>query len=82
MFYYALANLRPVYRSTLKSIHLLAVVYYYHICKYEIDTILEPIVNAVKKLEQVSAIVVILKLNLSFTSIYGYICETYLCALM
>lgn len=50
--YYTLGNLHPKYRSSLKSIHLLNAVYYKHIAKYGIDTILQPIVDAVKKLEQ------------------------------
>ena len=52
--YYTLGNLHPKYCSSLKSIHLLNAVYYHHIIKYGIDAILQPIVDAVKKLEQAS----------------------------
>ena len=53
MIYYTLGNLHPKYRSPLKGIQLLSVTDYSLIEKYGIDAILEPIVDAVKSLEEV-----------------------------
>ena len=53
MIYYTLGNLHPKYRSPLKGIQLLNVTDYSLIEKYGIDTILESIVDAVKRLEEV-----------------------------
>ena len=52
-FYYLLGNLSPYLRSQLKSIQLLAVAKAQVIVKYGADAILEPIMNDIKKLEQV-----------------------------
>lgn len=49
MFYF-LANVRPQYRSTLKSIQLLAVGKYEHIVKYGIDYFMQPFVDDLKTL--------------------------------
>ena len=49
MFYF-LANIRPQYRSTLKSIQLVAVGKYEDIVKYATDEFLRPFVKDVKKL--------------------------------
>ena len=53
LIYYVLGNLHPKLRSMLKGIHLLNVTYYKFIVKYGIDAVLEPIVDAVKSLEEV-----------------------------
>ena len=49
MFYF-LANIRPQYRSTLKSIQLVAVGKYEDISKYGIDTFMQPFVEDIKRL--------------------------------
>ena len=51
--YYTLGNLDPKYRSSLKSIQLLSVVKYTLVVKHGIGKILEPVVEAIKELEQV-----------------------------
>ena len=51
--YYTLGNLHPKLRSSLKGIHLLSIVKHSYVIKYGIDKILEPVVEAVKKLEEV-----------------------------
>ena len=51
--YYTLGNLHPKHRSPLKGIHLLNITYYSLIQRYGIDTILEPIIADVKRLEEV-----------------------------
>ena len=52
LFYYTLGNIRPRYRSQLKSIQLLAVVKRCVINKYGINAILEPIVDKILELEK------------------------------
>ena len=52
--YYTLGNLDPKLRSTLKSIHLLGIVHHSVINRYRIEIILNPVVEAVKKLEKAS----------------------------
>lgn len=51
LFYFALENLDPKFRSTLDSICLLAIVKFSVIQTYGVDVILEPFVEAVQKLE-------------------------------
>ena len=51
--YYTLGNIHPKFRSSLKSIQLLSIVKYSCIVDYGIDVILEPVVEAIMKLEQV-----------------------------
>ena len=53
MFYYQLLNLPPQYRSTLRSIHLVAIAKHTVIRKYDSDEILKPFIDDLKKLEQV-----------------------------
>ena len=52
-FYFTLGNLHPKYRSTLKSIQLLALVKNDHIQKYGMDSVLQHITADVAKLEEV-----------------------------
>ena len=52
--YYTLGNLDPKLRSTLKSIHLLGIAHHSVINRYGIEIILNPVVEAVKKLEKAS----------------------------
>lgn len=54
MFYYQLLNLPPQYRSTLQSIHLVAIAKHTAIQKYDSDEILKPLMDDLKKLEQVN----------------------------
>lgn len=51
LFYYTLGNLDPKLRSTLDSICLLTIVKVSVIQAHGIDAVLEPFVEAVKKLE-------------------------------
>ena len=51
LFYYTLGNLHPKLRSTLDGINLLAIVKVSVIQTYGIDAILEPFVDAIRKLE-------------------------------
>ena len=53
-FYFTLGNLSPKYRSTLKSIQLLALIKNVHIKKYGIESVLECITCDIKKLEKVN----------------------------
>ena len=53
-FYYLLGNLPPKYRSSLKSIQLIALVKSSFISTYGIDRILKPLVSDLKQLEAVS----------------------------
>ena len=50
MFYWMLLNIRPAYRSTLRSIQLLAVANARDIRKYGIDSVLAPAVADLKAL--------------------------------
>ena len=52
--YYTLGNLDPKLRSTLKSIHLLGIAHHSVIQRYGIEIILNPVIEAVKKLEKAS----------------------------
>ena len=54
LFYYTLGNLEPHLRSPTNGIQLVSVVKTSLIGKYGIDTILEPFVQAIVKLESVS----------------------------
>ena len=54
IFYYQLGNLSPYLRSQLKSIQLLAIAKAPVVVKYGSDTILEPFMQDLKMLEQVS----------------------------
>jgi len=53
VFYYQLGNLRPKYRSSLCSIHLVSIAKSSVIQKYGPDKILEPFISDIKKLEKV-----------------------------
>ena len=53
MFYYQLLNIPPQYRSTLQSIHLVAIAKHTVIQKYGSDEILKPFMDDLKTLEQV-----------------------------
>ena len=53
MFYYLLANIRPVFRSTLPSIELLAIARAEDIHSYGCKELLEPFVTVMKELGQV-----------------------------
>jgi len=53
MFYYQLLNLPPQYRSTPRSIHLVAIAKHTVIQKYDSDEILKPFMDDLKQLEQV-----------------------------
>ena len=53
LFYYQLGNLSPQYRSSTKSIHLVAIAKSSVIVKYGANKILEPFMDAIKKLEEV-----------------------------
>lgn len=53
LFYYTLGNIHPRLRSGLQTIQLLTVVKTTHITTYGIDTILEPFMEDIKKLEKV-----------------------------
>lgn len=53
VFYYQLGNLRPMYRSSLCSIHLVSIAKSSVIQKYGPDKILEPFIADVKELEKV-----------------------------
>ena len=54
LFYYTLGNLKPYLRSSLDSIQLVAVLPSPILEKYGIDTVLEPFMSDLKKLESVS----------------------------
>ena len=47
-FYYQLANIKPIYRSKLKSVHLLAICKTSYMKKYGINAIFSPIVEDLK----------------------------------
>ena len=47
-FYYQLANIKPIYRSRLKSVHLLAICKTSYMKKYGINAIFSPIVEDLK----------------------------------
>lgn len=52
-FYFTLGNLHPKYRSTLKSIQLLALIKNEHLKQYGMDSVLRYITADVAKLEKV-----------------------------
>lgn len=52
-FYYCLANIEPALRSKLQSIMVLAIVKTSYIAEHGVDTILEPFINDIKRLESV-----------------------------
>lgn len=58
--YYTLGNICPKYRSQLDAIQLLAVATYPVIKKYGIDAILEPFLDDLQFLEQVSTFALII----------------------
>ena len=53
MFYYQLGNLSPEYRSSIKSIHLVAIAKSSVISKYGANKILEPFMKDIQQLEKV-----------------------------
>ena len=53
MFYYTLGNLSPKYRSFLRAIQLACVAPVSVVNKYGVDAVLAPVVQQLKKLEQV-----------------------------
>lgn len=53
MFYYTLGNLSPKYRSLLRAIQLACVAPVSVVNKYGVDAVLAPVVQQLKKLEQV-----------------------------
>ena len=52
MFYYQLGNLSPKYRSSLRSIHLVAIAKSTTVQKYGADKMLTPFMNDIKELEK------------------------------
>ena len=52
-FYFTLGNIHPKYRSTLNSIQLLALVKVELLETYGMNSILEPMVKDIQKLEEV-----------------------------
>lgn len=54
LFYWVLLNVHPCHRSTLRFIQLLAVAKSNHILSYGIDAILEPAINDIQTLANVS----------------------------
>jgi len=52
VFYYTLGNIRPVHRSQLKAIQLLAIVKRPLITKYGVNAVLEPFMQEVRELEK------------------------------
>lgn len=50
MFYFALGNISPKFRSKLSSIHLITIVKTSLIVQYGIDTVLKPFIEDLKKL--------------------------------
>ena len=62
LFYCTLGNIPPIYRSTLQSIQLFAVVKSAVLQKYGADTILEMFMDGIKSLERLCN-------NLFYTSI-------------
>ena len=71
-FYYLLGNISPRLRSKISSIQLLLLVKYDSIIKVGIETVLQPFIEDIQRLESVSMhasslqIVVVPKLNESF----------------
>ena len=55
LFYYTLGNIKPDYRSTLENIQLVAVTKSSVLQEYGSDHILKPIMDDIKKLEEVSS---------------------------
>ena len=53
LFYYTLANFEPKYRSTLKSIQLVAVATYPVVKEYGFECILKPFIDNMNKLREV-----------------------------
>lgn len=56
VFYYILTNIRPVFRSTLPCVQLLAIAKADDIHAYGVKELLEPFVRSMKLLAQVSFI--------------------------
>ena len=52
-----LGNIRPCYRSSLKSIQLVCILKASYIQKVGMNAVLQPFINEVKLLEQVGALV-------------------------
>ena len=63
-YYYTLANIHPMYRSTLNAIYLLCLVEAPLLEKYGHEKILSPAINDIKKLEKVLAICIHIKHNI------------------
>lgn len=79
MFYYTLGNLSPKYRSLLKAIQLACVAPVSVVNKYGVDAVLAPVVQQLKKLEQVISCTlshhfVINKYLLRVASIFVIVC--------
>ena len=53
-FYYLLGNIRPWQRSKISNIQLLLLVKYESVVEFGIDTVLQPIIEDIQKLESVS----------------------------
>lgn len=54
IFYYLLGNLSPYLRSSLQSIQVVSIVKSQVLNTYGVDTILEPFMEGIQKLEEVS----------------------------
>ena len=67
LFYYTLGNLEPHLRSPTNAIQLVSVVKTSYIEKYGIDTILEPFVQAIIKLESVSGVACYIHVHLAYS---------------
>jgi len=63
LFYYTLGNFEPKYRSTLKTIQLIAVVTHPLLKEYGFECVLQPFIDDVNKLE---------KVGFSFETAYTY----------
>ena len=53
LFYYTLGNIHPKYRSSLKSVQLIAVVRYPLLKEYGFEAVLKPFINDMNKLRKV-----------------------------
>ena len=53
VFYYVIGNIRPIFRSTLRNIHLICVAKSKDIKEYGVDKLIMPFVEEVNKLSQV-----------------------------
>lgn len=73
--YFSLGNLHPKYRSTFKSIYLASIFYNYQVKLYDINLLLKPIIDDLKKLEAGVTIIISGKVTVCFGTLTAVVAD-------